>query len=67
MIIKECFVTYNGISCINSQSNIFNINIMKNYINGYFLIRLLEIVITDTISKKNDFRLINFNSLYIDF
>ena len=61
MIIKECFVTYNGISCINSQPNIVN------SISGYFLLRLLEIVLIDTISKKNEFKLINFSSPYIDF
>jgi hypothetical protein len=61
MIIKECFVTYNGISCIYSQANIIN------YIGKYFLLRLLEIVLIDTISKKDEFKLIDCYSPYIDF
>lgn len=66
MIIKECFVTYNGISCITLKTNTINNYIIKNYINGFFLLRLFEIILFDIISKKDELKLINFSSLYID-
>ena len=64
MIIKECFITNNGISCIITKSNILDFN---KYIHGYFLIRILEIVLNDVFNNKKEFKLLNFNNTFIDF
>ena len=67
MNIKECFVSYNGISCINQNTNLIDFSRVKNYINGYFLIKLLEIIIINTIENKNELKEINFSTSFIDF
>jgi len=60
MIIKQCLVTLNGITCISIQTTI------NEYIQGYFLFRLLEVVLVDTIGKHNDLKNFSFTN-YIDF
>lgn len=60
MRVNQCLVTLNGITCITIKTGI------NEYIHGYFLFRLLEVVIFDTISKHDELKNLNFTN-YIDF
>lgn len=62
MKIKECYISHNGISCftdINTLININNININKkidinkNNIFLYLIIRTCEFIIKDLMSNKS--------------
>ena len=63
MIIKECYVSKNGISCftdINTMHTIKNFNTDSNFISNvksnlffYITLRLSEFILKDLIENKN--------------
>ena len=74
MKIKECFVTTNGISCINNfnnnildnlkYNNIISNNI-KNNIIFYLSLRIAEFILTDFLSNKHYFNNISKNDEFL--
>ena len=55
MYIKECFVSYNGVSCITNIDKLHNIyfsNIKKNII-LYMSLRITEFIIVDFLNNKH--------------
>ena len=53
MIVKECFVSTNGISCFKHTYNIININYHTEIFIYYLMIRASEFIISDFINNKN--------------
>lgn len=67
IMLKECFVTIQGISCFTSEYSLNNILEYSKYIHGYIIFRIAELILKDIVNNKNEFKKINLSDPYMDF
>jgi len=64
MILKECFITSNGISCITTSNSLHNLeySLIKKNIIFYISLRLTESIIIDFFKNIYDLNQLNNNN-----
>lgn len=67
IMLKECFITIQGISCITTDYSLNNILEYSKYIHGYIIFRIAESILKDIVNNKNEFKKINLSDPYMDF